>query len=189
MQHPATRAAALLGAVLLCLCGFGWYLSMGVWAFSLDEGFRHLAESEAYEAVYTTEDGPFSLTLDWGDPRDLVGQDLCRTKEGTITVSRVDNITETTCRVWFQAVGTLARDGGTLLSACLPQNDKKDPLLFSSLQTSDPEGCTAYLSNYDTALRDRGNQFAVTLLLADDAAPEAVTLTFANLQKVTFSQG
>lgn len=190
MQTPSARVAALLGAALLFLCGFGWYLSTGVWTFSMHEGFRYFAENEAYEAVYSTEDGPFSLTFDFAAPADLVGRDLCRTKESTITVSQVDNITETSCRIWFRAEGSLAGDGGILLSACLPQDDKKDPLLFSSLQTSDQEAYTSYLSNYDTALGDRGNQFAVTVLQTqtEGTPPETLTLTFANLQKVTFSQ-
>lgn len=190
MQHPAKQAAALLGAVFLFLCGFGWYLSMGMWAFSLEEGFSYLAEDEAYEAVYSAENGPFSLTFALDDPKALVGETLFSSKESTITVSQVDNITGTSCRIWFQAVGTLAGDGGTLLSACLPQDDKKIPLLFSSLQTNDQERYTAYLSNYDTALGDRGNQFAVTVLQSrtEEATAEAVTLTFANLQKVTFSR-
>ena len=193
INDSMTRAAALFGALLLFLCGFGWYLSMGLWNFPTRAGFQYLAEDAGFQAVYATEPGPHALSFDFTDPKELEGQSLYRSSRGSITVTRVDNITDTTCRIWFRADGSLGRGGGTLVSACLPQweNTQAAPLL-SSLLTEPQIPYHAYLSNYDGDLGERGNQFAVTVFRdqAEDRqeTPAEVCLIFPELQKVTFTQ-
>lgn len=187
-----TRAAALFGALLLFLCGFGWYLSMGLWNFPTRAGFQYLAEDAGFQAVYATEPGPHALSFDFTDPKRLEGQSLYRSSRGSITVTRVDNITDTTCRIWFRADGSLGRSGGVLVSACLPQLGKNGgSTLLSSLLAEPQEIYHAYCSNYDADLREQGNHFAVTVFCeqAPSESQSEVSLVFSDLQMVTFEKG
>lgn len=186
-----TRAAAFFGALLLFLCGFGWYLSMGLWNFPTQAGFQYLAEDTAFQAVYATEPGPHVLSFDFTDPKQLEGQSLYRSSHGSITVTRVDNITDTTCRIWFRADGNLGRSGGVLVSACLPQLGKTvGPPLLSPMLAEPQEVYDAYFSNYDAGLRAQGNHFAVTVSCpqAPTGSQPEVSLVFSNLQMVTFEK-
>lgn len=187
-----TRAAALFGALLLFLCGFGWYLSMGLWNFPTQAGFQYLAEDAGFQAVYATEPGPHALSFDFTDPKRLEGQSLYRSSRGSITVTRVDNITDTTCRIWFRADGSLGRSCGVLVSACLPQLGKNGgSTLLSSLLAEPQEIYHAYFSNYDADLREQGNHFAVTVFCeqAPSESQSEVSLVFSDLQMVTFEKG
>ncbi len=191
INDSMTRAAALFGALLLFLCGFGWYLSMGLWNFPTREGFQHLAEDDDFQAVYAMEPGPYTLTFDFTDPKRLEGETLYRSSLGSILVTRVDNITDTSCRIWFRADGSLGRSGGCLVSACLPQLEKNSgSTLLSALLAEPQEVYTAYFSNYDGNLREHGNHFAVTIFRAQtaDDAPTEVSLVFNELHRVTFEK-
>lgn len=193
MRDDLTRAAALFGALLLFILGFGWYLSMGLWNLPTQAGFQAFTQEAGFQALYETEPGPHTLTFAFSDPKALEGRSLYRGSGGSITVTRVDNITDTTCRIWFRADGSLGRGRGTLISACLPQweNPQAAPLLSSLLAEPQPL-YHAYLSNYDRDLGERGNQFAVTVFRdqSEDqqAAPAEVSLIFPELQKVIFTR-
>ncbi|MDO4516712.1 MAG: hypothetical protein Q4C76_06225 [Bacillota bacterium] len=193
MHDDLTRAGALFGSLLLFILGFGWYLSMGLWNFPTQAGFQAFTQEAGFQALYETEPGPHTLTFPFSDPKTLEGRSLYRGSGGSIIVTRVDNITDTTCRIWFRADGSLGRGGGTLVSACLPQwGESQAAPLLSSLLTEPQIPYHAYLSNYDGDLGERGNQFAVTVFRdqAEDhqEAPAEVCLIFPELQKVTFTQ-
>lgn len=190
MTHPMTRAAALFGSLLLFFCGFGWYLSMGLWNFPTHSGFQYLAEDSSFQALYSTVPGPHTLSFDFTAPEKLEGQSLYHSSSGAITVTRVDNVTDTACRIWFRADGNLNRSGGEMVSACLPQLGKtKASTLLSSLLAEPQEAYHAYFSNYDADLGTQGNQFAVTVFCEQTPSQQQeVSLVFGDLQMVTFEK-
>lgn len=120
---PVKRRWAMIGggAVLLAALLFFVLLRTGIWG-TWRGGFQYQMGEPAYQVLYETLDGYYSVEIDLTDLESNVGKVLYEDEDGCrIEVSQVDtNGTDgEQHRIWFRSHGTYDHTGGQLVSGAM----------------------------------------------------------------------